>query len=96
MSLLTSVDGFLEPHTWENYDPNNPTASAPAKSVTVDTHQFWAFPPLDTLTEPEILEKICQFAQTEIRNPAVQGTPPTLVGEWSLSTGKARYYLGKQ
>jgi glucan 1,3-beta-glucosidase len=60
-------------------------AQSPAKFVTVDTHQFWAFPPLDTLTVPEILEKICEFAQ-DMKMPN-SGIPPTLVGEWSLSTG---------
>lgn len=83
---LTSADGFYEPHSWADYDPNNPSATTPAKYLTVDTHQFWAFPPLNNLSEAEILTQICELG-TELRTPS-SGIPPTLVGEWSLDTGK--------
>jgi len=81
----TIHDAFYNPPKWKNYDPNNMDAQSPAPHITVDTHQFWAFPPLDTLTEPQILQHICDFA-TALKAPD-SNIPPTLVGEWSLSTG---------
>lgn len=83
---LTFADGFFEPHSWKNYDPSNPSATSPAPHLTVDTHQFWAFPPLNNLSTTEILQQVCDLGQ-QIRQPN-SGIPPTLVGEWSLSTGK--------
>jgi len=56
--------------------------------LTLDTHQFWAFPPLDKLPEAQILQRICDFAAALKLNNT--GIPPTLVGEWSLSTGKSK------
>ncbi|KAK3677807.1 hypothetical protein LTR78_002657 [Recurvomyces mirabilis] len=81
----TIHDAFYNPPTWKNYDPYNSQAQSPAPYVTLDTHQFWAFPPLDTLGKEAILERICQFGQTIKTNNS--GIPPTLVGEFSLSTG---------
>lgn len=86
--VLIVKDGFFEPHTWENYNPWNPSAQSPAQHITIDTHQFWAFPPLTDLTKPQILQQICKFAQEQLRAEPSLGIPPTLVGEWSLSTGK--------
>ncbi|QIX01537.1 hypothetical protein AMS68_007054 [Peltaster fructicola] len=84
---ITVSDGFFNPHTWRNYDPWNPAATSPAKNVTVDTHQFWAFPPLTSLSGPEIIDYVCNFSQAQLKASADLGTPPVLVGEWSLSTG---------
>lgn len=84
---VTINDGFFEPHTWANYDPNNADATSPAPYLTVDTHQFWAFAPFLTYNEDEILQSVCTLG-AEIKQMAnVSGIPPTLVGEWSLSTG---------
>ena len=83
---LISADGFYNPHSWTAYDPNNANAHVPAPFLTVDTHQFWAFPPLNNLSKPEVLEQLCAFGQT-IKAPG-SGIPPTLVGEWSLDTGQ--------
>lgn len=81
----TIHDAFYNPPKWKNYDPNNMNAPGPAPHITVDTHQFWAFPPLDTLGEPAILQHICDYAaSTKAPNSNI---PPILVGEWSLSTG---------
>lgn len=55
--------------------------------MTVDTHQFWAFPPLTDLNKSEILLAICEFGQEQLRADPSLGTPPTLVGEWSVDTG---------
>ncbi|KAK5107359.1 hypothetical protein LTR62_001339 [Meristemomyces frigidus] len=82
---VTIHDAFYNPPTWKNYDPNNPSATSPAPHITLDTHQFWAFPPLDTLGKEAILDRICEFGQTIKGNNS--GIPPTLVGEFSLSTG---------
>ncbi|KAK5133537.1 hypothetical protein LTR08_007674 [Meristemomyces frigidus] len=84
---VTIHDGFYDPHSWAFYDPNDATATAPAPYLTVDTHQFWAFPPLNNLSQPEILQAICDFGLQIRANRSVSGVPPTLVGEWSLSTG---------
>lgn len=84
-TLLTRADGFFQPHSWTNYDPYNPAATSNARYVTLDTHQFWAFPPLDKLSQSELLDTICAFGQ-QLRKPE-NGFLPTLVGEWSLSTG---------
>ncbi|KAK5699374.1 hypothetical protein LTR17_023304 [Elasticomyces elasticus] len=82
---VTIHDAFYNPPTWANYDPHDASAQSPGEFLTLDTHQFWAFPPLDTLPEPQILKHICDFATAlKINNT---GIPPTLVGEWSLSTG---------
>ena len=81
----TIHDAFYNPPTWANYDPNDDSAQTPGKFLTLDTHQFWAFPPLDTLPEPQILQRICDFG-TALKQPNT-GIPYTLVGEWSLSTG---------
>jgi glucan 1,3-beta-glucosidase len=34
-----------------------------------------------------VLNSICTFAKNQLRVDPSEGTPPTLVGEWSLSTG---------
>ncbi|KAK0315688.1 hypothetical protein LTR29_015683 [Friedmanniomyces endolithicus] len=82
---VTIHDAFYNPPTWANYDPHNANAQTPGKFLTLDTHQFWAFPPLDKLPEAQILQRICDFAAALKLNNT--GIPPTLVGEWSLSTG---------
>lgn len=83
---LTFSDAFYDPHTWKNYDPNNPDATSPAPHTVIDTHQFWAFPPLTDLTPPQILQRVCALG-AELKLVG-SGIPPTLVGEWSLDTGK--------
>lgn len=82
---VTIHDAFYNPPYWKNYDPTDSSATEPASRLTIDTHQFWAFPPLTNLSQPEILEHLCTFAQ-DLKTPN-SGIPPTLVGEWSLSTG---------
>ncbi|KAK8207665.1 hypothetical protein M8818_004319, partial [Zalaria obscura] len=82
---VTIHDAFYNPPYWANYDPYNADAQSPAAYVTVDTHQFWAFAPYLGLNESEILEDICQFGLELKKNGT--GILPTLVGEWSLSTG---------
>ncbi|KAF1818090.1 glycoside hydrolase family 5 protein [Dissoconium aciculare CBS 342.82] len=84
---ITISDGFYNPHSWQNFDPWNPQANQTAPHITLDTHQFWAFPPLDKLDKTGVLNSICTFAKNQLRVDPSEGTPPTLVGEWSLSTG---------
>lgn len=86
----TIHDGFYDPHSWAYYDPNDSTASVAAPYLTVDTHQFWAFAPFTDLNKTEILQQICDFGVQIRANQSVSGIPPTLVGEWSLSTGQCR------
>jgi len=83
---LTPLDAFYNPPYWKNYNPNNADATSPAEYLTVDTHQFWAFPPFTNLSESAILQAICDFGmELKVNN---SGIPPSLVGEWSLSTGR--------
>ncbi|KAK5127477.1 hypothetical protein LTR85_006816 [Meristemomyces frigidus] len=84
---VTIHDGFYNPHSWAYYDPNDASASVAAPYLTVDTHQFWAFPPLNDLSKSEILQAVCNFGMQIRANQSTSGIPPTLVGEWSLSTG---------
>jgi glucan 1,3-beta-glucosidase len=84
---ITISDGFYNPHSWTNFDPWNSSANQSAPGITLDTHQFWAFPPLDKLDKTGVLNAVCNFAKTQMRVDASVGTLPTLVGEWSLSTG---------
>ncbi|KYG42120.1 glycoside hydrolase family 5 protein [Acidomyces richmondensis BFW] len=83
----TIHDAFYNPPFWKNFDPwhTGGFSDAPAPHATVDTHQFWAFPPLNNLSAEQILERVCEFGK-EIKAPN-SGIPPTLVGEWSLDTG---------
>ncbi|KAH9845407.1 glycoside hydrolase family 5 protein [Teratosphaeria destructans] len=87
---VTIHDGFYQPTYWKDYDPNNDSATEPGQFLTVDTHQFWAFPPLNDLTKTQTLEAICTFAQTlkePVHGSNGSGIPYSLVGEWSLDTG---------
>nr|OQO17181.1 hypothetical protein B0A51_16456 [Rachicladosporium sp. CCFEE 5018] len=81
----TFHDAFYNPPNWKNYDPLNMNSGSNGKYLTLDTHQFWAFPPLDTLSVPDILGRICAFG-LELKQLDT-GILPTIVGEWSLSTG---------
>jgi len=82
---VTIHDGFYNPASWKNYNPYDASATSPAPYLTVDTHQFWAFPPLNNLSKPEMMQYICEFGQQLKQSNS--GIPPTLVGEWSLDTG---------
>ncbi|KAF2858660.1 glycoside hydrolase family 5 protein, partial [Piedraia hortae CBS 480.64] len=86
---VTIHDGFFQPHSWANYHPTSAAATESAEYLSIDTHQFWAFPPLDNLTKPEILDAICDFGQQQLHMTSGKytGILPTVVGEWSLSTG---------
>ncbi|KAK6396655.1 hypothetical protein LTR65_008553 [Meristemomyces frigidus] len=84
---VTIHDGFYNPHSWAYYDPNNATAAVAADYLTVDTHQFWAFAPYTDLSKAELLQQVCAFGQSIRLQQSASGIPPTLVGEWSLSTG---------
>lgn len=53
--------------------------------MTLDTHQFWGFPPLNDMTKTQILDAICAFAGTV--KVTDMGILPFVVGEWSLDTG---------
>lgn len=49
----------------------------------VDTHQYYAFPPTNTLSPDEILDHVCNMTQ-QLKSSDI---PQTVVGEWSLETG---------
>lgn len=84
------LDAFWGPSYWRNYDP---TASSPsyasssgsASYVNIDTHQYYAFPPLQNLTMSQILTSVCNVSQL-LKN--TNGLGRTVVGEFSLETGE--------
>lgn len=82
---VTISDAFYNPWPWKNYDPTNAGAVEPAANLTIDTHQFWAFPPFTDWNKQQILDGVCTFGQQLRANDS--HIPPTIVGEWSLSTG---------
>ena len=79
-------DAFYGPAFWINYNPETASSSQPAANLTVDTHQYYAFAPLNDLSPPEMLDSICNISQLLKREGS--GIPPTVVGEWSLQTGE--------
>jgi len=85
----TFHDAFWGPSYWSNYDPSSNSSSTPAADLTLDTHQYYAFAPLANLTHEQILDSVCSISQLLKRPRSSSGIPPTLVGEWSLETGKA-------
>lgn len=85
---LTSRDAFWGPSYWRNYDPNSPTSYGyqPVNYVVIDTHQYYAFPPLQGLSQGAILESVCNVSKLL---KGTQGLGRTVVGEWSLETGES-------
>jgi glucan 1,3-beta-glucosidase len=87
-TLLVAVhDAFYGPRYWSNYDPSSSSASAssPANYALLDTHQYYAFPPLGNLSQAGILGGVCNMSG--ILKAASSGLPQTVVGEWSLESG---------
>nr|POE90033.1 putative glucan 1,3-beta-glucosidase a [Quercus suber] len=81
-------DAFWGPAYWANYNPYA-NSSGPANRLTLDTHQYYAFAPLNNLPHATILASVCNISQL-LKQPRTQsGIPPTVVGEWSLETGSA-------
>lgn len=84
---VTMHDAFYGPEYWVDYNPTNSSSSAPASLMTIDTHQYYAFSPLNNLPHETILEAICNISQL-LKSSSI-GLPPVVVGEWSLETGSA-------
>ena len=86
---VTIHDAFWGPQYWSNYNPavNTSSSNGPASSLTVDTHQYYAFPPLANLTHSEILDSVCNISHTLKLSQAQSNIPPVIVGEFSLETG---------
>jgi len=82
---LIQPDAFYGPAYWSDYDPENPSAGQPADRLTIDTHQYYAFAPLNNLSHSAILDSVCTISQ--LLKQTNSGIPPTVVGEWSLETG---------
>ncbi|KAK4888461.1 hypothetical protein LTR27_012626 [Elasticomyces elasticus] len=78
-------DAFWGPNYWVNYNPTNSGASQPASDLLLDTHQYYAFEPLNNLSHSQILDSVCNISQL-LKRPG-SGIPSTFVGEWSLETG---------
>lgn len=83
----TIHDAFWGPSYWADYDPTDAAATQPAEQLTIDTHQYYAFEPLNNLPNAQILQSICNISQ--LLKQTSSGIPPTLVGEFSLETGSA-------
>ncbi|WWD19440.1 hypothetical protein CI109_103900 [Kwoniella shandongensis] len=71
---------------WSNYDPSNVDATSTPSRLTLDSHQYYAFAPLNNLPPDTILESICNVSRLLKSTPSI---PYTFVGEWSLETGTA-------
>ncbi|WVF70014.1 hypothetical protein IAT40_004800 [Kwoniella sp. CBS 6097] len=86
---VTIHDAFWGPQYWANYDPTSTTSTSTetAQHLTIDSHQYYAFEPLNDLPHDVILESICNVSKL-LKTPNL-GIPPTVVGEWSLETGNA-------
>ncbi|KAI9635807.1 glycoside hydrolase superfamily [Dioszegia hungarica] len=82
----TIHDAFYGPSYWRYYDPTSTTASSPVNYVAIDTHQYYAFPPLQNLTQSVILQSVCNISKIL---KGTSGIPRINVGEWSLETGNA-------
>lgn len=84
-------DAFYGPEYWADYNPssNASDASQPAQQLTLDTHQYYAFAPLNNLPQTTILQSVCNLSQLLKQPRSSSGIPPTIVGEWSLETGMA-------
>ncbi|KAK3075754.1 hypothetical protein LTR53_000692 [Teratosphaeriaceae sp. CCFEE 6253] len=80
---VTIHDAFWGPSYWIDYNPLSGTSQS-APDLTIDTHQYYAFEPLNNLTHAQILGSICNISQL-LKQPA-SGIPATIVGEWSLQT----------
>lgn len=78
-TLMT--DAFWGPTYWSDF---NPSAPEPRRNFTLDTHQYYAFPPLNDLPHETILDSICNISQI-LHSDSI---PPTIVGEWSLESGQ--------
>jgi glucan 1,3-beta-glucosidase len=55
-------------------------------TIILDTHQYYAFPPLANLSRPAILAHICEISQL-VKNSSIQH--PIVVGEFSLETNSS-------
>ncbi|OCF38646.1 hypothetical protein I317_07567 [Kwoniella heveanensis CBS 569] len=91
---VTIHDAFWGPQYWANYDPTSTSTSSTgvtAQHLTLDSHQYYAFEPLNDLPHDVILESICNVSKL-LKSPNL-GIPPTVVGEWSLETGEVGLIL---
>lgn len=88
---IDPVDAFYGPSYWRNYDPTSTTASSPVNYVAIDTHQYYAFPPLQNLTQSVILQSVCNISKIL---KGTSGLPRINVGEWSLETGMSIHKCG--
>ena len=84
-ALRLIADAFWGPRYWRDYDPADAEASSSPSYITIDTHQYYAFAPLQNLPHETIIESICNISQ--IVKATNQGLPSLIVGEWSLESG---------
>ncbi|KAM0722344.1 hypothetical protein Q7P37_001785 [Cladosporium fusiforme] len=79
---VTIHDAFWGPSYWSTYDPLPNRTSSP---VTLDTHQYYAFPPYANLSQSEILTHICEISHL-LKNTSLTQQHSIIVGEFSLET----------
>jgi glucan 1,3-beta-glucosidase len=82
------IDAFWGPTYWTDFDPSNPfgRGTSTPNYLHLDTHQYYAFAPVNNLTRTQILQSICNVSQI-LKSPQQEsGIPGTVVGEWSLET----------
>ena len=76
---LRTSDAFWGPGYWSNFNLS--------ASYVLDTHQYYAFAPLNNLPHSTILRSICNVSK--LLKSSSSHIPFTVVGEWSLETGTA-------
>ena len=89
INKTTNPDAFWGPSYWSSYTPlANKSQSQQQPTLLLDSHQYYAFPPLANLTRPEILSRICKTSHLLEKNTPQASPPshPTIIGEFSLET----------
>jgi len=88
ISYYHLVDAFWGPRYWAGYDPSSSeTMGSSPDYLEIDTHQYYAFAPLVDLPHATILESVCNVSRM-LKSTDRSRVPSTIVGEWSLQTGK--------
>lgn len=85
IKLTCTQDAFWGPSYWSTYTPYSNTSSNNS-TLTIDSHQYYAFPPFANLSRPQILSHICTISAL-VKNTSI--AHPIVVGEFSLETNSS-------
>ncbi|KAF2166635.1 glycoside hydrolase family 5 protein [Zasmidium cellare ATCC 36951] len=82
---ITIHDAFQPLTSWEAHTSTANITRLPTTSLTLDTHQYYAFYPHGNLSESAILDSVCAVSKQLKEKSSKSKLPPVLVGEWSLA-----------